>query len=276
METIYPFILYFAIYSLIGWVCETVSESFLNRRFINRGFLNGPFCPVYGFGAFAVLWATRGLPRNAVLIFIVSAVVTSALEYFTGWLLETVFKAKWWDYSHMKYNIHGRICLLNTVLFGLMCVGLVLFLQPFVVHEVGLLPRQAGFWAAVVLLGYFAVDLSVSVATVLRLNQRLQHISELVTVIREKLDSYGWYDSINLRERIEKFFDAGLETEHPIYKSLVGIKERLARLAEDNRLLQRRIIRAFPEFKSVAYPEALTYLRELIASAAKKAPRRRG
>lgn len=271
----YSLVLYFAVYSLIGWVCETVSESYLARRFINRGFLNGPFCPVYGFGAFAVLWATRGLPRNAVLIFIVSAVVTTALEYFTGWLLETLFQAKWWDYSHMKYNIHGRVCLLNTVLFGLMCVALVFFLHPFFARETALLPPAAGKWAAAGLLCYFAADFAVSVATVLRLNRRLRRISELAAAVREKLDAYGWYDSINLRERIDRFFETVSEGDHPIYQSLLGIRERFAGLAEDNRLLQRRIIRAFPHFRSVAYPEALTYLRELIVSAAKKAPRRR-
>lgn len=92
-------ILLFFIYSFLGWVCETVYCSVGSRHFVNRGFLNGPLCPVYGFGALIVVFAMQPFSKNIVLTFLAGMILTSALEYITGWLLEMLFHLKLWDYS---------------------------------------------------------------------------------------------------------------------------------------------------------------------------------
>ncbi|MDR0286797.1 MAG: putative ABC transporter permease, partial [Clostridiales bacterium] len=107
-------VLYFAIYSILGWIIESAYCSIFAHKPINRGFLSGPWCPVYGFGALLILLFTGPFKQNPFLVFAISLLSTSILEYFTGWLLETLFKTRWWDYSKHKFNIKGRVCLQNT------------------------------------------------------------------------------------------------------------------------------------------------------------------
>ncbi|HHY52695.1 MAG TPA: putative ABC transporter permease, partial [Clostridiales bacterium] len=108
MRMVETYFLWFVFYSILGWVYETILCSTLEKRFINRGFLNGPYCPIYGFGALIVIVTLRSV-ENVVLLFLMAAVLTSTLEYITSWGMEKLFHARWWDYSHKKWNINGRV-----------------------------------------------------------------------------------------------------------------------------------------------------------------------
>ena len=131
MKTIETWFLWLMIYSIIGWVYESTICSIGHRKLINRGFLNGPYCPIYGTGAVLVL-LVLGRIQNPVLLFFAGALVTCSLEYLTSWLMEKLFHARWWDYSKRKFNIGGRVCLIGAVVFGAFSVVLVLVLHPFV------------------------------------------------------------------------------------------------------------------------------------------------
>ena len=111
-------IFYFFLYSFLGWAMESTYLSFGQRRLINTGFLYGPFCPIYGFGAVVLYVLLIRLKGNPILIFIVGFLVLSVWEYFVGFLLEKLFKTKYWDYSENKFNINGRVCLLNSIYIG--------------------------------------------------------------------------------------------------------------------------------------------------------------
>ena len=120
MEKLVPYIIYFFVYSFIGYIIEIIYCSIAEKRIVSRGFLFGPILPVYGFGMVAVLLATKTVRDNLVLTFLVSMLVCSTIEYFTSWLMETLFQVKWWDYSEdTKFNLNGRICLHNSLLFGI-------------------------------------------------------------------------------------------------------------------------------------------------------------
>ena len=110
-------ILLFTIYSLLGWVCESTYCSILAKKLINRGFLNGPFCPIYGVGALLIVKLLSPFSHNLVILFFASLLLTSLLEYLTGFAMEKLFHAKWWDYSHRRFNIQGRVCLGNALIF---------------------------------------------------------------------------------------------------------------------------------------------------------------
>ena len=114
--------LWFVIYSLIGWVYESILCSVAGKKLVNRGFLNGPVCPIYGTGAVVVVFALSSLADKPVLLFLTSAILTTTLEYLTSWLMEKLFHARWWDYSQRFLNIHGRVCLRGFVAFGAMSV----------------------------------------------------------------------------------------------------------------------------------------------------------
>ena len=122
-------ILYFFIYSFLGWVCECIYCGVPAKKFINRGFLAGPYCPIYGCGALAVIYTLTPFSDNVVILFGMGVIVTSALEYITSYMMEKLFHTKWWDYSKHPFNIHGRICLKNSILFGLMVFILVLWIS---------------------------------------------------------------------------------------------------------------------------------------------------
>ena len=118
-------LLYFFIYSFCGWLMEMILCSVQERRFINRGFLNGPLCPIYGCGVTLImiflLPVRDGLPNLAIalpVVFIAGAGLASAVEFITSWLMEKLFHARWWDYSHYKYNLGGRICLSISLAWG--------------------------------------------------------------------------------------------------------------------------------------------------------------
>lgn len=121
------YILYFCIYSVFGYIGEVLYCSIPAHHFVNRGFLYGPWIPIYGFGGLAIHTLTQGVsvvPSNPLFVFLASMVLASLIEYIGSWLLETWFGIKLWDYSSHRCNIHGRVCLLNSTIFG--CAGLVL------------------------------------------------------------------------------------------------------------------------------------------------------
>lgn len=276
MKLIEVYFLYFMAYSLVGWLCETVYCSCLAGNFINRGFLNGPFCPVYGAGALAILWSMNGLARNPVLIFIVGIFLTTGIEYLTGYLLETAFKTKWWDYSNKRYNIHGRVCLENSILFGLMSVVLILVIHPAFIRLAAGLPDMVVTWSTVLLAVYLAADLSLTLTTILKLIGRLEKINTMMDAIKEKLDSSGWYNTVNIRERIEKLFEAGERIgESPLYQTIQNLRDGVKKIENDNRLLQKRLIAAFPDLKSIKYPEYLNNIREQILNVKSRMPNNR-
>ena len=133
-------LLLFLCYSFLGWACETVYCSIGKRKFVNRGFLNGPLCPVYGFGALAVLYFLRPVSDNIPLLFVSGMVLTSVIEYITGYLLEKLFATKWWDYSSRRFNIHGRVCLRNSLMFGALSVVAVRVIDPVIRGGIYALP----------------------------------------------------------------------------------------------------------------------------------------
>ena len=264
-------ILLFMIYSFLGWCCETVFCSIIFRRFDNRGFLNGPFCPIYAVGAFAIVWLAQAVPHNIALIFGLGLVSTSLVEYLTGTLLELIFKTRYWDYSDQKFNIQGRVCLKNSLLFGAMSVGLVFFLHPAVTGLIGRIPRNGRIAAAAVFLAYFAADLAVTVATVLKLNRRLKSIHAGMLAIKEKLDTVNFYNSFAIRERMDKLYEfRNNESFQQIYRVIEHLTERVRGIELDNRVLQRRLLNAFPNIRSVRYPEYLNNIKTQLAGLRKR------
>jgi uncharacterized membrane protein len=122
--------LYFAIYSFVGWCLETAYVSITTGRFMNRGFLVGPFCPVYGFGALLLLVSLHPVRKKTCLLFMGAILFTTLLEYFTGFLLEELFGCVLWDYSRELFNIKGWICLKFSLVWGICAVVILRYLHP--------------------------------------------------------------------------------------------------------------------------------------------------
>lgn len=125
MEATYHFtdwLLFFYIYCMLGWCFETTYVSICKKKFVNRGFMKGPFLPIYGAGAVTVLFVTIPFRKNIILIYIFGALAATILEYITGELMERLFKVRYWDYSRKKFNYKGHICLSSTVAWGFLSI----------------------------------------------------------------------------------------------------------------------------------------------------------
>lgn len=236
--------LYLVIYSFIGWCCECVYCYIINGKLVNRGFLYGPFCPIYGFGALSIIYGLQQMPQTVTAIFFGGMVLTSALEYATSWVMEMVFHSKWWDYSKQKWNLHGRICLLNSTLFGILCVVLMFDLHPTV--SKWLAPFNADFKAGFVaaLLLYFAVDFGATLYHVLDINIRLDKLER----IRHELEArYVQLDEkLDFADFSERLRELDLKDE---------LVERFQNMLQKNDFVERRLFSAFPDLHNKRHPK---------------------
>ena len=125
--------LLFIIYSITGWIIEVIATYPDTKCFVNRGFLIGPYCPIYGNCAIAMIFLLHNV-TNPILLFVLSILICSVGEYVTSYAMEKIFHARWWDYSKNRFNLNGRICLVNSLAFGVLGFLLIKFVNPFVVE----------------------------------------------------------------------------------------------------------------------------------------------
>lgn len=178
------------VYSFLGWCGEMVYCSIGQRRLCEkRGFLNGPLCPIYGHGALVVLLALNGGCESPVLTFLLGAVLTSAVEYVTSYAMEKLFHMRWWDYSRYKFHINGRVCLLNSSLFGLASVLLCHAANPVVAGKVAwLFEKGAGVPLAVILFVLYGADIVLSVRSAIQIGSRLEKLHAIHDELAQKLE----------------------------------------------------------------------------------------
>lgn len=130
LHTIEIYFLLFITYSFFGWLMEVICKLIQEKRFINRGFLIGPYCPIYGWGALAITILLKKYLDDPIALFFMSVIICSVIEYLTSYILEKKYHARWWDYSNKKYNINGRICLETLIPFGLLGMVISYFTNP--------------------------------------------------------------------------------------------------------------------------------------------------
>ena len=237
MEIIASWFLYFIIYSVLGWMAETVYCSMPKGHFVERGFLRGPLCPIYGAGAVIILRALEPYINNIPVLFILGLILTSLLEYITSFLMEKIFHMRWWDYSEHRFNINGRVCLLNSVLFGLLCVVLTEVIHLPIENLVQRLPDPALFITASILFALFIADAIVSVRATILLKNHLEKLRE----VEEQL-----------RLRVEEHKEKREEQKEKIKEQLETSTDRLkTRIAESGEELKEQL-----EAKKTEYKEA--------------------
>ncbi|MPM13356.1 hypothetical protein SDC9_59713 [bioreactor metagenome] len=233
IETLF---LWFAVYSIIGWIYETILCSIKQKRFINRGFLNGPYCPIYGCGALLDI-LLLGRISNTVLLFLAAALLTGALEYFTSLTMEKLFHARWWDYSDKKFNINGRVYLTGVIAFGIFSLVLILFLHPAVSIHTAILPETLRTTVAAILFSILLIDTIYTIAK----------FSEFEKVLQEMKSRL----SIPL-----------ISTKTRCARKLTNLNGRIKMINSQ----VCRMILSFPKLKSIHFEEELKKLRELIQS----------
>ena len=228
------------IYSFFGWVWETCYVSVKSGKFVNRGFINGPLCTIYGFGAVSVYVILKPFSDNLLYLYLGGVVVATALEYVTAVLMESIFHTSWWDYSDNKFNFQGRICLGASLGWGAFTVILFKVLHPLVESIVILYPVYVGeIGICVIGIGY-VVDFAFSAAAAFRIHEKLPVIEaameqakgEMLVKMHEKIASVGFAKEATLESVKERLGDVEVLKEME--------QKRAAIAAEISTELQKR------------------------------------
>ncbi|MGI8254472.1 putative ABC transporter permease [Blautia difficilis] len=228
------------IYSFFGWVWETCYVSVKSGKFVNRGFINGPLCTIYGFGAVSVYVILRPFSDNLLYLYLGGVVVATALEYVTAVLMESIFHTSWWDYSDNKFNFQGRICLGASLGWGAFTVILFKVLHPLVESIVILYPVYVGEIGICVIGVGYVVDFAFSAAAAFRIHEKLPVIEaameqakgEMLVKMHEKIASVGFAKEATLESVKERLGDVEVLKEME--------QKRAAITAEISAELQKR------------------------------------
>ena len=228
------------IYSFFGWVWETCYVSVKSGKFVNRGFINGPLCTIYGFGAVSVYVILRPFSDNLLYLYLGGVVVATALEYVTAVLMESIFHTSWWDYSDNKFNFQGRICLGASLGWGAFTVVLFKVLHPLVESIVILYPVYVGEIGICVIGVGYVVDFAFSAAAAFRIHEKLPVIEaameqakgEMLVKMHEKIASVGFAKEATLESVKERLGDVEVLKEME--------QKRAAITAEISAELQKR------------------------------------
>ena len=160
----------FLIYSFIGWLMEISFTLYKDKTLVNRGFFMGPYCPIYGCGCILIILLLKRYLNDFIALFIMSMVICSILEYVTSFIMEKLFKARWWDYSDRKFNINGRICLETLIPFGLLGCLLIYVINPIISGLILKIPSNVLNVIAVILMIIFILDNIVSYSIITKIH----------------------------------------------------------------------------------------------------------
>ncbi|PLS26814.1 hypothetical protein CGZ88_1299 [Bifidobacterium anseris] len=268
--------LWFLLYSFIGWLWETCLNIVMKRRFVDRGILNGPLCPIYGFGALLAIYALPG-EHTFLAVFLSSGVLACTLEYLTSWGIEKLFHMRLWDYSNKPFNINGRVYLNGFIFFGLGCTVIKLWAQPHVAELCDAIPPTTLIAVSTTLLVITLVDAVITFGSLISMNGRLArvesdikavkqrgitHIDAGITAADDHIEAAGARlnevtDGLGTRA-VTKVRDAG-ERVHDTSDQLS------TRVHDLFSLQQRRLIDAYPQMRTVHDPHLLKEVRAQFA-----------
>ncbi|MCI9037183.1 MAG: putative ABC transporter permease [Oscillospiraceae bacterium] len=281
------------VYSFLGWCGEMVYCSLGQRRLCEkRGFLNGLLCPIYGHGALVVLLVLDGGCANPLFTFLLGAILTSLVEYITSYAMEKLFHMRWWDYSQYRFHINGRVCLLNSTLFGLASVFLCHAASPPVSARLAsLFVSGIGVPLALVLLAVYLVDLALSVRSAIQIGDRLAKLhaiqdeltgrlealkaeqQQAMELQRKRLEGSLTAACLGVEERAAQAAQAVQSKLEPLAGLSAGFaarleaargeaQQKLHALYDRQDFFERRLLRAFPSMRAPHYGDALKKLLE--------------
>ncbi len=252
----------FAIYSFAGWCTEVIYATMNTGKFVNRGFLNGPLCPIYGFGVVIVVLVLDPLKGSLILLFLGSVLLTTALELITGAVLEKFFMQKWWDYTDEHYNFKGYICLKFSVLWGLACVFVILLIQPGVMHLIRLLPYVLH---VILLAGFYLLvftDLVITLVSLLKLKKQLTLLKQMDASLDQISELIG-----------SRLSDGTIKWMQEYNRLLLRIDEEYAgRVQEQKERLQDELLKVHEKTEQITenYDEILSQQKQRISEKQQK------
>ncbi len=282
---LYHILNWFFIYSFLGWVWESSYVSVKEKRLVNRGFVTGPVCTIYGFGAVSVYLILKPVSGNLLWLYLGGVIVPTILEYFTAALMENIFHTSWWDYSKNKLNFQGRICLGASLGWGIFSIILFYGFQPAVERIVAVYSVSVGKILVGAASFVYAADFGLSFMNAMQIGEKLRNMDAVIDELyeymqstrlfhsteelRERLESYrGFEHGTELRRRLEARFDAfvAFGKEQPLAERrerqeelrvqleerIAGLRSRFEQVQSRGGWFANRAINAYPHMKSRA------------------------
>lgn len=258
------------IYSIFGWIYESIFVSIRNHKLVNRGFLVGPILPLYGFGGTLVYVFLRPLEKYPSLLFAGGMILATVIEFLTSWVMEKLFHAQWWDYSKEPYNFQGRIALIPSMFWGFLSLLAFDFLQPAVTSIINAIPYRTGVILLSAALLLTAVDLVYTVITTINFSKQLESLYRFRDELIQQLEE-GQFTSLrdiitsktqSLSERTEAFRKRLAElkpTDAENDSRLSSLETRFREYQEKHLTFQKknrffgngRLLEAFPTMKFI-------------------------
>lgn len=264
-QNIYQALWIFIIYAFLGWCSEVAFAAVNKGKFVNRGFLNGPVCPIYGVGMLIVVLCLWNLRDRPLLLFLGSALLTTALEFVTGFVLERFFHDKWWDYSDMPFNIKGYVCLKFTILWGLAASFIIGAIHRFIYMLIEKTPFVLGVILLAVFSAAFIADFTVTLTALVKLPKKLKAMAEAERALRAVSDKIGENISdttIAAKEKGEALAEENKPRLEELKAEYEKKKKEFSAMLERN-FVQRRIFKAFPNLKNGRYKAIFDRISEL-------------
>ncbi len=294
--SIIEWLFFFYLYCFFGWIFESTFVSLKSRKFVNRGFMRGPFLPIYGSGAIMMLVVSMPFQDNIFLTYIAGCIGATALELVTGELMEALFKVRYWDYSNQKFNYKGHICLSSTVAWGFLTILMTEFLHKGVERIIFILSPAAVTALTVATSFYIVVDFTLSFKAAMDLRdvlmglekakeemERIQkRLDVIIAVASDEIESRRQENSLkaeelmdsieakfnSLRERLKinpsEFVDDVREEIMELRNKYSIEKEQRMRFRRLKDFYQRNLIKGNPTMKSKRFEEALEELKKAV------------
>lgn len=233
MEVFFDLLTYFIIYSFLGWVMESIVRTISEKKLINTGFLHGPFCPIYGIGAIIMFLFLDNFENKPIILFFIAIIVLTFWEYIVGVMLEKMFKTKYWDYSEQKFNFQGRICLVNSICWGVLGVLFVKYIHPFIQKMILRVDKQLLQYIVCIIFFVVIVDMIVSIIKMKNIKSTLERIEQLNKEIKDKLkeikvikkDAENTISVENIKQLVNKLKKKRNKTVLHLYRNVYRMKK---------------------------------------------------
>ena len=252
--------LIFILFSFIGWISEVIYVGVTSaHKFVNRGFLYGPLCPVYGFGGVMILMLPPSLYKTWIPLFFASMILCTIVEYFVSWLMEKLFHTRWWDYSHYKIQLNGRICLLNSILFGFLGVVVIHFVYPLMIDLLNSLGQTLINISGMIILAVLSVDIFFTVRKLVDFANVMKKLKEFGETLNSHYGQEEWFKKGSFMEMINSVIE---RAENRTEEFSQKILEKIDKVQNLHLPSVEPFLKKFPSIKSTKYKEELNMIKE--------------
>ena len=254
--------LIFILFSFIGWISEVIYVGVTSaHKFVNRGFLHGPLCPVYGFGGVVILMLPPSLYATWIPLFFASMILCTIVEYFVSWLMEKLFHTRWWDYSHYKIQLNGRICLLNSILFGFLGVVVIHFVYPLMIDLLNSLGQKVINVSGVIILAVLSVDIFFTVRKLVDFANVMKKLKELGETLNSHYGQEEWFKKGSFIDMINSVIERAENRKEEFSQKIL---EKIDKVQNLHLPSVELFIKKFPSIKSTKYKDELNMIKEKI------------